>query len=149
MPIPSKRPKETTSDFLARCMSDSKMLLEYPDAPQRYSVCSTQIKSEKMSGKRISFDYDGVASTEAGKKAIKDRTSGGDIVYIISARSKKSEIVGALEGLVPAQRIYATGSNKAKIKTVTSLRMVVHYDNNQDVIDTINKETNTLGKLWA
>lgn len=149
MPVPNKQPKETTSDFLARCMSNSEMLAEYPEAPQRYAVCTAKIKSAKMSGKRISFDYDGVASTEAGKKAIKDRIAGGDIVYIISARSKKSEIVGAYNGIVPAQRIYAVGSNEAKIKTVTSMRMVVHYDNNQDIINTINKDTNTLGKLWV
>lgn len=148
MPIPSKQPKETSSDYLARCMSDSKMLSEYPEAPQRYAVCSAQLKSEKMSNKRISFDYDGVASTDAGRKAIKERLAGGDIVYIISARSKKSEIVGAYDGIIPAQRIYATGSNEAKVRTITSLRMVVHYDNNKDVIDTINKNTNTLGKLW-
>jgi hypothetical protein len=148
MPIPSKQPKETSSDYLARCMSDSKMLSEYPEAPQRYAVCSAQLKSEKMSNKRISFDYDGVASTDAGRKAIKERLAGGDIVYIISARSKKSEIIGAYDGIIPAQRIYATGSNEAKVRTIVSLRMVVHYDNNKDVIDTINKNTNTLGKLW-
>lgn len=148
MPIPSKQPKETSSDYLARCMSDSKMLSEYPEAPQRYAVCSAQLKSEKMSNKRISFDYDGVASTDAGRKAIKERLAGGDIVYIISARSKKSEIIGAYDGIIPAQRIYATGSNEAKVRTIISLRMVVHYDNNKDVIDTINKNTNTLGKLW-
>jgi hypothetical protein len=39
MPIPTPTPDEKREDFMARCMSDSKMLTEYTDAAQRYAVC--------------------------------------------------------------------------------------------------------------
>lgn len=44
MPIPEPTPAESKADFLARCMSDAKMLAEYPEAAQRYAVCEVQYK---------------------------------------------------------------------------------------------------------
>jgi len=44
MPLPEPTPEESKADFLARCMSDAKMLAEYPDAAQRYAVCEVQYK---------------------------------------------------------------------------------------------------------
>lgn len=47
MPIPEPTPSETESEFVGRCMADSKMLAEYPDPSQRYAVCRAQLdKSE-------------------------------------------------------------------------------------------------------
>ena len=39
MPIPKRKPDEDRNDFLSRCMSDSTMNKEYPEASQRYAVC--------------------------------------------------------------------------------------------------------------
>lgn len=46
MPIPTPQPTETKEQFIERCMSDEKMVAEY-DAPQRYAVCSLQLKERK------------------------------------------------------------------------------------------------------
>jgi hypothetical protein len=47
MPIPTPKPEEKREDFMARCMSDSKMLTEYSDASQRYAICITKFKEAK------------------------------------------------------------------------------------------------------
>lgn len=47
MPIPTPKPEEKREDFMARCMSDSKMLTEYTDASQRYAICITSFKEPK------------------------------------------------------------------------------------------------------
>ena len=44
--IPTPQPNETKEQFIERCMSDEKMVAEY-DAPQRYAVCSLQLKERK------------------------------------------------------------------------------------------------------
>ena len=35
-------------------------------------------------------------------------------------------------------KVYATGSNKAKVEKILELGITEHYDNNQDVIDQLN-----------
>lgn len=47
MPIPTPQQEEKDKDFLQRCMIDEKMLKEYPDKDQRYSICVEQIKGSK------------------------------------------------------------------------------------------------------
>jgi len=42
MPLATRRTGERKSVFIQRCMSDSKMRLEFPDERQRYSVCRSQ-----------------------------------------------------------------------------------------------------------
>ena len=44
---------------------------------------------------------------------------------------------------IPESRIYATGSNKAKIEKIKELQIVTHYDNNPDVI----KELGSIGRV--
>jgi hypothetical protein len=43
MPIPKPNQGEKEKEFIQRCMSDDKMVKEYPDTDQRYTVCRTQI----------------------------------------------------------------------------------------------------------
>lgn len=47
MPIPTPTPNEKREDFMARCMSDSKLLTEYTDAGQRYAVCIASYNESK------------------------------------------------------------------------------------------------------
>jgi hypothetical protein len=47
MPIPTPTADETESEFVGRCMADSKMLAEYPEAAQRYAVCKAQLDESK------------------------------------------------------------------------------------------------------
>lgn len=44
MPIPTPKQNEDKNAFIARCMSDEKMLNEFPEAAQRLAVCQTQLK---------------------------------------------------------------------------------------------------------
>lgn len=93
-----------------------------------------QIDKEKMAG-GISFDYDGVLSTENGKKLASEKIANGMDVYIISARGDKEGMMKMAETLgIPASRVFATGSNKAKIEKIKALGISKHYDNNADVI---------------
>ena len=48
MPIPNKRPTETTDEFLARCMGNSTMVAEYPDTAQRYAVCVSKSREVNL-----------------------------------------------------------------------------------------------------
>jgi hypothetical protein len=42
MPLPIRLPKEDRHEFIGRCMADSLVIREYPDAAQRYAVCQYQ-----------------------------------------------------------------------------------------------------------
>ena len=46
MPIPEPKQGEQEKEFVQRCMTDDKMVTEYPDKDQRYTVCISQIKSK-------------------------------------------------------------------------------------------------------
>lgn len=96
---------------------------------------------------KVSVDYDDTASTAKGKELIKRLISEGKTVYIISARSSKLGIVDTLKDLIPSSRIFATGSNDAKVKKAESLEVSAHYDNNKSVIDKI-KEAGIKGILF-
>ena len=97
----------------------------------------------KYAAKKVSYDYDGVLSTDAGKAKAKRDIASGDLVYIISARGDKESMLGTAKDLgIPVDRIYATGSNKTKVEKVSSLGIEIHTDNNPNVI----KEVNALPK---
>jgi hypothetical protein len=62
MPIPKPNSSESQNDFIKRCMSDEKMMSEYTDIDQRFSICITSYentnlnevgKSEKNMGSSI------------------------------------------------------------------------------------------------
>lgn len=134
MPIPTPKPSENESDFMQRCMSDSKMISEY-EAEQRGAVCRSTYQ-EKLVGEKISFDFDGVFSTQKGfDKAVSLKESGVE-VYIISARGEKDGILPrANKAHIRFDNVYATGSNKAKVEKIKELGITRHYDNNPDVIN--------------
>lgn len=89
----------------------------------------------EFAGEKISLDYDDTLSTEQGKEIAQSLIEDGNEVYIISAREDKSPMMKIADELgIPASRVYATGSNKAKIEKVKSLEIKKHIDNNEDVI---------------
>jgi hypothetical protein len=99
-----------------------------------------------MAASKISFDYDDVLSTEKGKELAKRKMSDGNTVYIISARRSIDGMINTAKALgIPESRIYATGSNKAKVEKVKELGIQTHYDNNPDVIN----ELGSVGKLFT
>ena len=84
---------------------------------------------------KISFDYDGTISTAKGTDLAQRFIDKGDQVYIISARDRKSGMLDKADQLgIRYSRVYATGSNKAKVEKVKELNISKHYDNNPDVV---------------
>lgn len=95
---------------------------------------------------KVSIDYDETLSTERGKELAKRLIDEGKTIYIISARDSKDGMLSTAKELgIPESRVFATGSNKAKIEKVTSLDISKHYDNNSDVI----KELGSIGEKFA
>lgn len=142
MPIPTPKISEKQSEFMQRCMGDEKMVNEYP-TEQRAAICRTAFE-EKLATEKVSFDYDGTLTTaKAMNLALKYIEQGVD-VYIISARSEKDGMINKANRIgIPESRIYATGSNKAKVEKIKELGITIHYDNNKDVIN----ELGEIGRL--
>lgn len=108
-----------------------------------------KIKAELLKKKyqleKISFDYDGVLSTDKGTELAKRLISEGNDLYIISARDVDTGMINKAKDLgIPLSRVYATGSNKNKIDKVKELNIATHYDNNENVISELDK----IGKLF-
>ena len=153
--MPNPRNNETHDDFITRCMSDEESKSSFPDESQRYAVCESKWSESKMSvieryrqafASKISFDYDGVLSTAKGKEKALQLIKDGNTIYIISARGSKDNMLTTAKDLgIPESRIYATGSNKAKVEKIKELGIDTHYDNNPDVI----KELGSVGKLFT
>ena len=88
---------------------------------------------------KVSFDFDDTLSTKEGLALAQRKKSNGDTLYIISARNTVGQdmLDRAKELGIPESRVFATGSNKAKVEKIRSLGIDKHIDNNQDVINEI------------
>ena len=148
MPQPIKGEKKQT--FLDRCMTDLESIDTHPNEKQRYAVCvhtwethSREALSnykKTFAKQKVSFDYDDTLSTKKGFDLATELISKGDTIYVISARSNKQPMLTRTRELgIPDNRVYATGSNKAKVEKVLELGIDKHYDNNADVINELGK----------
>jgi hypothetical protein len=119
-------------------------------------ICDTEEKAMKVwkailasgayAAEKVSYDYDDVLSTDEGKALAEADVKAGKVVYIISARQSVDGMLSTADKLgIPHSRVYATGSNKAKVEKVKSLGIKIHKDNNPDVI----KELSGIGKIFA
>lgn len=127
---------ESQDDFIGRCISSSEMMGEFPDDSQRAAVCySYWEKKGEFSFLKVSFDYDGVLTTEKGRNLLKQEIQRGNEVYIVSARntapSELQELVRELS--FPPTKVYTVGSNINKIERIKSLGIERHYDDNLNV----------------
>jgi len=88
---------------------------------------------------KVSFDFDDTLSTKEGLSLAEAKKANGDTLYIISARNTVGQdmLDRAKELGIPESRVFATGSNKAKVEKIRSLGIDKHIDNNQDVINEI------------
>jgi soluble P-type ATPase len=95
-----------------------------------------KIKSSILNEKKVSFDFNDILTTTKGVTLLKLLHTMGNLIYIISAQynQKFLEEKGNELG-IPPTRVFATGSNKAKIQKVKELKIQTHYDNNQDVVN--------------
>ena len=101
--------KESEEEFIGRCIP--YMVKEGMEQDQAAAVCYSKWR-EKMTGEKISIDYDDTLSTERGKELAKELIAGGADLYIISARSDKEGMLSVATELgIPASQVYATGSN--------------------------------------
>lgn len=154
--MPTPNPKETHNDYITRCMSDQESTDTYPNEEQRYAVCESKWQESKMSAmakyrrafaaQRISFDYDETLTKPNGMELAQQWIAKGADVYIISARRNIEPMINRAKELgIPLSRVYATGSNKAKVEKIKELNISKHYDNNPDVI----KELGNIGELYG
>jgi len=127
---PSKGEHKT--EFLPRCIA--YVIKEGKDSDQAVAICNS-MWTEHFADNKISFDYDDTLSTERGKTLAKKLIAEGNTIYIISARDSKDGMLSTASELgIPESRVYATGSNTAKVQKVKDLNINKHYDNNADVI---------------
>jgi GH24 family phage-related lysozyme (muramidase) len=94
-------------------------------------------------GGSTSFDYDDTLSTDSGLELAKSRSGNN---YVVSARPyvTKDMIARAAQAGIPEDRIFATGSDKAKIAKVKELGIGNHVDNKSSVI----KKLGAKGELF-
>jgi hypothetical protein len=118
----------------------------YDTKDKATKVWQAILASGAYAAEKVSYDYDGVLSTPEGKAAAERDVKAGKVVYIISARQSVDGMLSTASTLgIPKGRVYATGSNKAKVEKIKSLGIKKHKDNNPDVI----KELSGIGKIFA
>lgn len=96
---------------------------------------------------KVSFDFDDTLSTQRGQELAREKIKEGKEVYIITRRqqSASAEVYKIADEIgIPHSRVHFT-NGKMKWETVKQLNIGTHYDNNQDEIDLINKNTDTKG----
>ena len=131
---PSKGEHKT--EFLPRCIS--YVINEGKESEQAVAICNS-LWDEHFAGMKVSYDYDDTLSTERGKTLAKASIENGDVVYIISARQDKDSMLATADELgIPHSRVYATGSNAAKVEKVKELGIDKHVDNNADVVNQLD-----------
>lgn len=118
----------------------------YDTQEKATKVWQAILASGAYAAEKVSYDYDGVLSTDEGKAAAERDVKAGKVVYIISARQSVDGMLSTASRLgIPKGRVYATGSNKAKVDKIKSLGIKKHKDNNPDVI----KELGVIGSKFA
>ena len=138
---------EHKDEFLPRCIK--YVIDEGKSSEQAVAICNS-LWDEHFASEKISIDYDDTLSTERGKELAKRLITEGNTVYIISARQDKEGMLSVAKDLgIPESRVYATGSNKAKIQKIKDLGISKHYDNNADVIKELGKIGNKFDTLFA
>ena len=122
---------ESKDDFMGRCIP--VVVKEGKDTDQATAICYSYFEGANA---KVSFDYDDTLSTERGKKLAQKEIDNGNVVYIISARDSKEGMLKVADELgIPELRVFATGSNEAKIAKIKELGISKHYDNNSDVVN--------------
>jgi hypothetical protein len=93
-----------------------------------------------FASQKISIDYDDTLSTLRGQELASRLIAQGIDLYVISARNDKEGMLELTDKLgIPESKVFATGSNKAKIEKVNELGISKHYDNNSDVVKELGK----------
>ena len=122
----------------------------YDSAAKAEKVYRAILAQGEFAAKVVSFDFDDTLSTTKGQEKAKQLLAENYRVLIITARQSKDskEVYDVADKLgIRRSDIYFTnGGNKWSV--VKRLGVAIHYDNNQEQIDLINKMTKTEGKLF-
>ena len=133
-----RNPGEDRSDYINRC-TEYLITNEGKSPEQAYAICNSEA-DEYSIGQNVSFDYDDTLNTPRGRGLALHELQSGSNVYIISARGNKEGMYPIADELgIPHSKVFATGSNRAKIQKIKDLRIDKHYDNNEDVIDSLGR----------
>ena len=97
--------------------------------------------------KRVSFDVDGVLTISKGRRLAQGRVISGDDVWIVTAR-KQSDDDSAYKiaerlGIKKSHVVFTNGKDKWKF--IQKYRIEVHYDNNKEQVDKIERNTKAIG----
>jgi len=131
-----RNPGEDRSEYINRC-TEYLIKNEGKSPEQAYAICNSEA-DEYSIGQNVSFDFDDTLNTPRGRGLALHELQSGSDVYIISARSDKMRMLPlATELGIPHDKVFATGSNRAKLQKIKDLRIDKHYDNNEDVIDSL------------
>jgi hypothetical protein len=122
----------------------------YDTAGKAEKVYRAILAQGEFATKIVSFDFDDTLSTSKGQEKAKQLLAENYRVLIITARQSKDskEVFDVADKLgIRRSDIYFTnGANKWSV--VKRLGVAIHYDNNQEQVDLINKMTKTEGKLF-
>ena len=95
----------------------------------------------EFAGEKISFDYDETLTKQDIQDKAKEYIDNGATIYIISARHNAGPMYRIADELgIPHSRVYATGSNKAKLEKILELGIDKHFDNNEDIINQLGSK---------
>ena len=132
-----RNPGEDRSDYINRC-TEYLITNEGKSPEQAYAICQSKADEDFAIGQNVSFDYDDTLNTPRGRGLALHELQSGSNVYIISARGNKEGMYPIADELgIPHSKVFATGSNRAKIQKIKDLRIDKHYDNNEDVINSL------------
>jgi hypothetical protein len=124
---------ESVDEYISRCVA-YHIKNEGMESDQAYAICKSA--SENFyKGQRVSFDYDNTLTTARGYGLALHEKFLGSQLYIVSARNNKQAMLRVADKLgIPHNRVFATGSNRAKIQKIKDLNITKHYDDNKEVI---------------
>lgn len=140
----SPKEGESKDEFVSRCIGIE--VGNGYEQEQAAAMCYAKWDEKKFTGEKVSFDFDETLNTAEGMKLAMSEIDKGNDVYIISARGDKESMLSVADELgIPHDKVFATGSNKAKVDKIVELGIKMHYDNNADVI----KALGTIGEKFA
>jgi hypothetical protein len=101
------------------------------------------MSKEDFAFEKVSFEYDDILNTTEGLNAFKREIGFGNYVYIVSNAPFVTPAMRKLmnEYRVPQDRIFATGSDVAKVRKIKDLGIVRHYDSSPLVKLTLPRQT--------
>jgi len=136
----SPRSGESKEDYISRCIP--YVLNEGATQEQAAGKCYGMWEQKFAIGDKVSFDWDETLTDPKSIPLLEQERRRGSVIYIITARQNVSDSMNKFGSKynIPSSRIIATGSNSEKIKKVTDLGIVRHYDNNPDVISKLGKK---------